>query len=1180
MVRLPLFRELVENVYRRLGESWLHDPAERAGMEQGGELYGQYDRVLRCLERRLSASELPRNRGMKTRIRDAVKIELSAPEDVDLSHHLALMELSRDSEGTSRLLTTNFDTLFEHAWLTKNMGLASSHAGMALPRPMTSTFSGVLHLHGRLEDVRVQTTETDLILTSAEFGEAYLRSGWASRYLYDLARTHTLVLVGYQADDPPMRYLLEALEADRELYPDIRKVYAFGEYTNNDREKVEALWRAKGVEPVLYLAENHDHSKLYDTLQEWKRYQDDPTAWRRGQLEALLNTDPLPSSEAAIARCVELLGRADASQLVGDLSPEAAWLPILMEQRVFKQLPAVWIASRVDDQEMIRACAGLDALDDTTRWRVKLSLDRKGEEVSPARRQAWRLLLDRRTSAPHALGDGGWHEWEPLIRNGATGFQARELIASILVPRVKVRRPIYFERDGEQPPETLHRLLTVELEPAEHPRASEILKSWPDTREASKSLFEELDRNLEQALMRAEELGQTGDWDSPSRDVPSIARHPQNRNHYGFRPIVQSITELWLRMTRHEGALAKAAVEHWARSRFILSRRMFLFAVKEPLWTTSEAARIILDLEDHIFWDSEAQVEIMRLLVARWAEFDVDDRQALEARLRTGVPAELYAGNNVREAKEWSSIVDHSIYRRLTRIRAAGGLLSDASLALLEAIGERHPRWAPSPDDQDDFSAWQTERIGFDGHPDLLAQVEDAQLVQQAFRLQDERRFDEGDLWRVFCKADPERALRGLKLDGDAGRWEVEAWRYFLWAAAEQDQMEFQHEVAAALLLMPPETLREVIHAASSWMARQHASLAQAGADGAQRFLQIWDHIAEEAFRELPEEDGTFGGDVISESLNGPGGDMAAGLLAALNETKPEEGQGLGDLEPRFQRLVQAGSRAGMLARVCVTQDLAFLDAVAPDWTHQHLVPRLGWDHAEALHLWAAYAHSRIGKPRLFNALKPAMLQAFEGKPISKDALNGLFSKLLEVAFLHRHRRGEDYVLSAAEIKRALTVAPGRVRQSVAWHLWRRMSDGKIIDKAVHWRDLIKPVLIDIWPLDARTRERASSQKLVLMALECGDAFPDAVDTISDLIVPYELYGIDHGLRLEQQHQNVFLAHPRAFVRLVNKLVDPDQFPVPDDLPKFLQDCLHLDADIVDDPAYIRLYGLRRRLNA
>ena len=54
------------------------------------------------------------------------------------------------------------------------------------------------------------------MLTSAEFGDAYLRNGWASRYIHDLVRAYTVVLVGYQAEDPPMRYLLEALEADRE----------------------------------------------------------------------------------------------------------------------------------------------------------------------------------------------------------------------------------------------------------------------------------------------------------------------------------------------------------------------------------------------------------------------------------------------------------------------------------------------------------------------------------------------------------------------------------------------------------------------------------------------------------------------------------------------------------------------------------------------------------------------------------------------------------------------------------------------------------------------------------------------------------------------------------------------------------------------------------------------------
>lgn len=367
-VGLPGFGELVEKVYGRLGESWGHHAAEREGMVKGGELFGQYDRVLRCLERRLAASESPRNRNMKARIRTAVRDELVPPEEADLSNHLALLTLSRDNQGISRLLTTNFDTLFERAWLGEHGNLATSHAGMALPRPMTSGFSGVLHLHGRLADALVQTFETDLVLTSAEFGDAYLRSGWASRYVYDLARTHTLVLVGYQADDPPMRYLLEVLEADRELYPDLRKVYAFGECSADDGEIKGALWRAKGVEPILYRVDNNDHFPLYATLREWKGYQDDPTAWRRERLRGLLEEHPHPSSEEVIARCTALLDRGDASQLLGELSPDAAWLPILAERGVLKhQLPDVWIAGRINDLEMTRACAGLLPFDEQTR---------------------------------------------------------------------------------------------------------------------------------------------------------------------------------------------------------------------------------------------------------------------------------------------------------------------------------------------------------------------------------------------------------------------------------------------------------------------------------------------------------------------------------------------------------------------------------------------------------------------------------------------------------------------------------------------------------------------------------------------------------------------------------------------------------------------------------------------
>ena len=142
-------------------------------MEPNGRLAEQYDRALRCLERRLEASDLPRSQGMRRRIREALEQELTPNGTLELANHFSLLELSRDEEGTTRLLTTNFDTLFERAWRRAMLTATPSHAGPAMPHPGTGAFEGVLHLHGRIKDAELGLPGTDLILTSAEFGEAY-----------------------------------------------------------------------------------------------------------------------------------------------------------------------------------------------------------------------------------------------------------------------------------------------------------------------------------------------------------------------------------------------------------------------------------------------------------------------------------------------------------------------------------------------------------------------------------------------------------------------------------------------------------------------------------------------------------------------------------------------------------------------------------------------------------------------------------------------------------------------------------------------------------------------------------------------------------------------------------------------------------------------------------------------
>jgi hypothetical protein len=121
-----------------------------------------------------------------------------------------------------------------------------------------------------------------LILTSADFGDAYLRSGWASRYIEDRMRLGTLVLVGYGAEDAAMRLLLETLDADRDRFRDLHDIYAIEKGSTES----ESLWKAKGIKPIEF----DDYDAIYDTLSEWARYAMRPVEYRSARIKDILGT--------------------------------------------------------------------------------------------------------------------------------------------------------------------------------------------------------------------------------------------------------------------------------------------------------------------------------------------------------------------------------------------------------------------------------------------------------------------------------------------------------------------------------------------------------------------------------------------------------------------------------------------------------------------------------------------------------------------------------------------------------------------------------------------------------------------------------------------------------------------------------------------------------------------------
>jgi len=140
-------------------------------------------------------------------IEAAVAGALRPAENVDLSAHKILLDLATTPQGKVQLVTTNFDRLFENCsntlkiWQPPRLPDPSRHGEM----------NGVIHLHGYATKDYTGAEVDGFILSSSEFGRAYLSDGWATQFFREIIDRYVVVFVGYTADDPPVRYLLEAL---------------------------------------------------------------------------------------------------------------------------------------------------------------------------------------------------------------------------------------------------------------------------------------------------------------------------------------------------------------------------------------------------------------------------------------------------------------------------------------------------------------------------------------------------------------------------------------------------------------------------------------------------------------------------------------------------------------------------------------------------------------------------------------------------------------------------------------------------------------------------------------------------------------------------------------------------------------------------------------------------------
>lgn len=143
---------------------------------------------------------------------------------------------------------------------------AEPYSLAAIPRPgRAQSFSGVMHIHGVLDAKPKRTS--DLIVSDQDFGEFYLRRRVVPDFIYDAARLFNLVLIGYSANDPPMRYLLNAVAADGTRFEDLKERFTFVGVSQDDPVTTED-WKGRGITPVLY-SDADGHLALLKALERW-----------------------------------------------------------------------------------------------------------------------------------------------------------------------------------------------------------------------------------------------------------------------------------------------------------------------------------------------------------------------------------------------------------------------------------------------------------------------------------------------------------------------------------------------------------------------------------------------------------------------------------------------------------------------------------------------------------------------------------------------------------------------------------------------------------------------------------------------------------------------------------------------------------------------------------------------
>ena len=1160
--RLPNFAGLVDCVYEE--HRYVPDAVERNALHLDVTdpllRRPQLDKVLGLLERedRIGADV----------VRRTVIKRLSEPPRGDLQVHEALISLSRVGRG-GRLITTNFDNRFVDA------GLDAQYIDAApkLPVPKPHSWSGLVHLHGRI--VAQDQEGKNLVLTAADFGRAYLTERWAARFVTELFREFAVVFVGYSVSDPVMGYLVDALAAERALGARFANAYAFAPHdgTLEGLEREQNGWLAKNVRAILY-DKRDDHRLLADTLSAWAGIRDDPFHAR--SRIALNDISKLPTGpdDPLVERAVWALENPEAAKALAAAPPVVdeddfpkleRWLDAFQEKGLLRcaaqdansgagDLGSAFVRL-VDNGYQATDPHALDATRSSlARWiarhlhvpqvlswilrsgghmhpglrsDVELQLVQSAVEIAPMLRYLWTVLLDAKPKH--------WQRflWSLELHQRAISDAERERIEDAAVmafaPRLVVHqgpstyRRFAWQYDGRsQPLSPVEACGHLKLEIGDDESRTNV-EGIVKCESVLARHAGRLTEYLEQALL----LGQDDEdfFADSSFYRRSIAEHDQNRRHGTgvLGDLIALVRDAYFELARRERARAALLLHRWAQSGSPLFSRLSLHALTEdPKSDIQHARKLLVAGRRPGVWDRELRREALRFLRLAGARLPRTLRVEIVRTIRAGPKPALKnpSANEVNWVRGETKL-------RLKWLALSGAKLDKRSTELADGLklpenGEDVERW--------EFDRWQGTGAQWIGIGDLAPEdLLDAPVSKVAQVL--ETGGLKENAFRGLVARKPVKVASALRTLAARRVWPAVYWQRFLWSLAgaheQPEHIGRLQECALRILAKAPDALfAEIASGAADFVKSLGVRYGKERESGVG---ELWDRVWTAVGKNRPMTI-LRSNNLLGDALSDPAGILADVAIARLLKHAPMPGGGLPEeVRPYFDAIaVDPGGHPG---RIILTTKLPLLFLVDPEWVEERLISLLEPKRSEeASNLWYAYAWSQVMRPDLLVALKEHFLEVLrtdEAKAQAEDMLTDLF---MDICLDTPNELSKAEVLSVVDAmsEKALKVVLASLRSRL---------EGDSGQRATAWREKVHPWLRQFWPQPHGRNTPGTSNAMVDLLSASGDAFPDAVAWSEARLQHFE----GHLFRLKDSgHPG---QHPESTLSLLDKVVGPAGVP-------------------------------------